>query len=145
MIHLALVPLSHCGHQSLVSQTLPTPPLRQPDVIHSVLKFSKGHRCKAHPRPVFHQRELRAPLECPQPFEPVVQRSKLVPLCACLVSVHQGGGTQSRDPPLSQGALLHLGPRPEYLAFFLAPTSSSADNGGEDVPHDTILSKQRRN
>lgn len=111
MIHLALVPFSHCGHQSLVSQTLPTPPLRQPDVIHSMLKFSKGHRCKAHPRPVFHQRELRAPLECPQPFEPVVQRSKLVPLCACLVSVHQGGGTQSRDPLPQPGCPPPLGPQ----------------------------------
>lgn len=84
-------------------------------------------------------------LNFPQPLEPVVQRSRPVPLRACWVSVQQGGGTQSQGPSLSQGALFRLGPEPEYLAFILAPTSSLADNGGEDVPCDTILSKQRRN
>lgn len=71
------------------------------------------------------------------PPAPQVCSSEVQPSAsACLVN---GGGTRS------QGACLHLGPGPEDLASLLAPTFSSADSGGEDVPSDTILSTQRRN
>lgn len=132
MIHLALVPFSHCGHQSLVSQTLPTPPLRQSDVIHSMLKFSKGHRCKAHPRPVFHQRELRAPLECPQPFEPVVQACTIV--CLFGECPSRRGHTEPGPPPSARVPSSTWAPGLSTWPFFWLPHPAQLTMVGKMSP-----------
>lgn len=117
---LVLVPVSYRGHQTLISSPPPNA-----DIVHCVLSSpTSSVTC------------LGKLVHCLNSLQ--AQKVQACPF-ACLVSVCQRGGTQR------QATLLHLVSRPEYLPFLLAPTSSLADNVGEDVPYDTILSKQRRN